>query len=171
VVTVKPGGEPLPREASRVFYLLEEAGMKAPPRSVRRLVIVLVDDSGQSALAALRYARSLRLTTVRAVHLVLDGQHAERLGASWPPDTRMPLELVDCPGRRLLRCAADLVRGEAELPGAEVTVILPRPGVSPLCGSRAGHLADVLSEVPGIAVAIVSPSRAVPDSPGHSEPT
>jgi hypothetical protein len=40
--------------------------MEATPRFVRRVVIVLVDDSGQSTIAALRYAISLRRPTVWA---------------------------------------------------------------------------------------------------------
>src|SRR5260370_28959373 len=138
--------------------------MEATPRFIRRVVIVLVNDSGQSAIAALRYARSLRPTTVRAVHVVIDGQQAERLRASWPPGPRVSLELVDCPDRSLARCAADLVRHEAKLPGAQVTVILLRRSVSPLRGGTASHIAEVLSEVPDVAVTIVPPSTAAPES-------
>ncbi len=70
--------------------------MEPTPRFVRRVVIVFVKDSGPSAIAALRRARSLRPTTVRAVHFVLDSQRAERLRADWPPDAHVPLELVEC---------------------------------------------------------------------------
>jgi hypothetical protein len=109
--------------------------MEATPRFVRRVVIVFVDDSGPSTIAALRRARSLRPTTVRAVHFVIDGQHSERLRADWPPDAHVPPELVDCPGRSLAGCAVDLIRDEAELPGAEVTVILPRQSIAtPMAG-------------------------------------
>jgi hypothetical protein len=62
----------------------------------------------------------------RAVHLVIDSHRAGRLRAAWPPGAHVPLELVDCSGRSLARCAADLIRHEAEVPGTEVTVILPR---------------------------------------------
>lgn len=140
--------------------------MEATPRFVRRMVIVLVNDSGQSTLAALRYAMSLRPTMARAVHLVIDSQQAEQLRAAWPPDARVSLELVDCAGRSLTRCTADLIRREAELPGAQVTVILPRRSFSPLHGGTAGQIADVLSQVPGVAVTIVPPSRAAPESSG-----
>jgi len=100
--------------------------MEATPRFVRRVVIVLIDDSGQSTIAALRYAMSLlRPTMSRAVHFVIDSQQADRLRAAWPPDARVPLELVDCPGQSLPGCAAGLVRQEAELPGTQVTVVLP----------------------------------------------
>lgn len=103
---------------------------------------------------------------LRAVHFVIDSQQADRLGAAWPPGARVSLEFVDCPGRDLPRCAADLVRHEAELPGAVVTVVLPRRSLSPLRGGTAGEVADALSQVPDIAVTIVPPSRAAPESPG-----
>jgi hypothetical protein len=136
--------------------------MEATPRLVRRVVIVLVNDSGRSATAALRYARSLHPTMLRAVHFVMDRQQADRLGAAWPSDARGPLKVVDCPGRDLPRCAADLVRRQAELPGAQVTVVLPRRSLSPLRGGTAGQIADALNQVPDVAVTIVPPSQAAP---------
>ena len=115
--------------------------MEATPRFVRRVVNVFVDDSSLFTFAALRRARSLRPTTVRAVHFVIDGRHSERLRADWPPDARVPLELVDCPGRSLAGCAVDLIRHEAELPGAEVTVILPRHSIAAPIGRTGLDLA------------------------------
>ena len=154
--------------------------MEATPRFVRRVVIVFVGDSGQSTIAALRRARNLRPMTVRAVHFVLDSQRAERLRAAWPPDPRMLLEFVDCPGRSLARCAADLVRHEAELPDAEVTVILPRHSIAPpssgrtgigVPGGTAGQIAQELGQVPDVAVMIIAAPRAAPESSGRSEPS
>jgi len=145
--------------------------MEATPRFVRRVVIVFVGDSDQSTIAALRRARSLRPTTVRAVHLVLDSQRAEQLRAAWPPDPRMPLEFVDCSGRSLARCAVDLVRHEAELPGAEVTVILPGHSIAPpssgrtgigVPGGMAGQIAKEQGQVPDVAVMIIAAPRATP---------
>ena len=153
--------------------------MEATPRFVRRVVIVFVDDSGQSTIAALRYARSLRPTMVRAVHFVLDSQRAERLRAAWPPDPRASLEFVDCSGQSLARCAVDLVRHEAELPGAKVTVILPRHRIAPpmgrtgiaVPGGTAGQFAQDLGQVPDVTVTIFALPRAAPESSGRSEPS
>jgi hypothetical protein len=145
-----------------------EAGMDETPRYSRRAVIVFVDDLDLSTAAALRYARSLRPATLRMVHFVIDSQQAQRLRAAWPPDHGVPLELVDCPGRRLTRCAADLTRHEAELPGAQVTVIVPGRGSSSLPGRlwhgrTAGKIAAALSRVPNVAVTVIPPSRATPE--------
>lgn len=85
--------------------------MDETPRYSRRVVIVFVDDFSPSTVAALRYARSLRPSTSRAVHVVIDSEQAQRLRAAWPPDHSVPLEVVDCPDRRLTRCVADLAPG------------------------------------------------------------
>ncbi len=130
------------------------------PNYTRRVVIVFVDDFDLSTIAALRYAKSLRPTTVRAVHFVIDSEQAERLRAAWLPDRSVSLEFVDCPDRRLTRCAADLVSHEAEPPGTQVTAILPRRSFSPLLGRllhdrTADKIAGVVSRVPNAAATII----------------
>ena len=60
--------------------------MEATPRFVRRMVIVLVNDSGQSTLAALRYAMSLRPTMARAVPW---SSTASRRSSFVPPGRQM----------------------------------------------------------------------------------
>ena len=134
-----------------------------PPRQpnyTRRVVIVFVDDFDLSTIAALRYAKSLRPTTVRAVHFVIDSEQAERLRAAWLPDRSISLEFMDCPDRRLTRCAAELVSHEAEAPGTQVTAILPRRSFSPLLGRllhdrTADKIAGVVSRVPNAAATII----------------
>jgi hypothetical protein len=131
-----------------------------PPNYTRRVVIVFVDDFDLATLAALRYAKSLRATTVRAVHFVIDSEQAERLRAGWLPDRGVSLDFVDCPDRRLTRCAADLVTHEAEAPGTQVTAILPRRSFAPLLGRllhdrTADKIAGVVSRVPNAAATII----------------
>ena len=70
------------------------------PNYSRRVVIVFVDDFDLSTIAALRYARSLRPTSLRAVHFVIDTEQAEKLRAAWRPDRSVPLDFVDCPDRQ-----------------------------------------------------------------------
>jgi hypothetical protein len=121
---------------------------------------VFVDDFDLSTVAAIRYAKSLRPTTVRAVHFVIDTAQAERLRAAWLPDRNVSLEFIDCPDRRLTRAAADLVSHEAETPGTQVTAILPRRSFSPLLGRllhdrTADKIAGVVSRVPNAAATII----------------
>ncbi|HYX57868.1 MAG TPA: OB-fold nucleic acid binding domain-containing protein, partial [Streptosporangiaceae bacterium] len=152
------------RTESRVLENIgERRASGEPPRQpnyTRRVVIVFVDDFDLATLAALRYAKSLRPTTVRAVHFVLDSEQAERLRAAWLPDRSVTLEFVDCPDRRLTRCAADLVSHEAKAPGTQVTAILPRRSFSPLLGRllhdrTADKIAGVVSRVPNAAATII----------------
>ena len=130
------------------------------PNYTRRVVIVFVDDFDLSTIAALRYARSLRPTAVRAVHFVIDSEQAEWLRAAWLPDRNVSLEFIDCPDRRLTRCAADLVAHETKEPGTQVTAILPRRSFSPLLGRllhdrTADKIAGVVSRVPNAAATII----------------
>ena len=148
--------------------------MEETPHHGRRVVLVFVDDFEVHTIAALRYARSLRPTTLRAVHVVIDSQQAERLRAAWPPDCGVPLEFMDCADRGLTQCTGDLVRHEAEPPGAQVSVILPGRSFSPqtgglLHGRTADKIAGVVSGVPNAAIIIIPPSGAAsePPIPGH----
>ena len=132
-----------------------------PPTFARRTVFVFVDDLDLATVAGLRYARSLRPTTLRAVHFVIDSAQADTLRRDWVrAHTGVVLDFVDCADRRLARCAAELVSAEAELPGVGVTVILPRRGYSPLLGRllhdrTADRIASAVSRIPHAAATIV----------------
>jgi amino acid transporter len=132
-----------------------------PPTYTRRTVFVFVDDFDLATIAALRYARSLRPTTLHAVHFVIDNVQADILRRDWvAANTGIPLDFVDCADRRLARCAAELVSAEAALPGVGVTAILPRRGYSPLLGRllhdrTADKIAAVVSRIPHAAATIV----------------
>jgi hypothetical protein len=130
------------------------------PNYSRRVVIIFVDDFDLSTIAAIRYAKGLRPTTMRAVHFVTDTEQAEKLRQAWLPDKSVALEFVDAPDRRLTRAAAELVSQEAATPGTQVTVILPRRSFSPLLGRllhdrTADKIAGVVSRVPNAAATII----------------
>ena len=153
------------RTEARVLETIGErrassGGVQRQPNYSRRVVIVFVDDFDLSTVAALRYAKSLRPTVVRAVHFVIDTEKAEQLRAAWLPDRHVSLEFIDCPDRRLNRAAAELVSREAETPGTQVTAILPRRSFSPLLGRllhdrTADKIAGVVSRVPNAAATII----------------
>ncbi len=130
------------------------------PNYSRRVVVIFVDDFDLSTIAAIRYAKGLRPTTMRAVHFVIDTEQAEKLRQAWLPDKSVSLEFVDAPDRRLNRAAAELVSQEAATPGTQVTVILPRRSFSPLLGRllhdrTADKIAAVVSRVPNAAATII----------------
>ena len=122
---------------------------------------VFVDDFDLATLAGLRYARSLRPTSLRAVHFVIDSTQAARLRQDWVrANTGVVLDLVDCPDRRLAKAAAEMVQAEAQLPGVGVTAVLPRRSYAPLLGRllhdrTADRIASVVSQIPHAAATIV----------------
>jgi amino acid transporter len=132
-----------------------------PPTYARRTVYLFVDHFDLATVAALRYARSLRPTTLTAVHFVIDSAQAATLRQDWlNARTGVTLDFIDCADRRLARAAAELVSAEAEVPGVGVTAILPRRGYSPLLGRllhdrTADRIAGVVSRIPHAAATIV----------------
>jgi hypothetical protein len=94
----------------------------------RHVVLVLVENLDRSAARAIQYARTLTPNELRAVHVAVDLPRAEALAKDWRRLglARLPLELVDCPDRRLTRCVLEVV-AEALADGhTEVSVLIPR---------------------------------------------
>jgi amino acid transporter len=132
-----------------------------PPNHPRRTVLVLVDDVDLATIAGLRYARSLHPTELRAVHFVIDQARADHLRDQWlRADRGMPLDMVECPDRRIEHAAGDLVLKETAQPGTHVTVVLPRRSYPPLLGRlmhdrTADKIARVTSRIRRSAATIV----------------
>jgi len=132
-----------------------------PPNYSRRVVLLLVDDYDPAAIAALKYARSLRPTVLRAVHFSLDSARADQLRLRWlDAGTGIPLELADCPDRRLAHAAARLATSLTSAPGTHVTIVLPRRSYPPLAGRllhdhTADRIARDVSRVPDATATIV----------------
>jgi amino acid transporter len=155
----------LNRQYRMEAHVLEHIGAReappTPPTYSRRTVYVFVDEFDLATLAALRYARSLRPTSLRAVHFVLDSAQASKLRQDWlRANTGVAIDLVDCPDRRLARAAAEMVQAEALLPGVGVTAVLPRRTYSPLLGRllhdrTADQIAGVVSQIPHAVATIV----------------
>ena len=133
----------------------------AAPNFPRRTVFLFVDSFDLATLAGLRYAKSQRPTTLRAVHFVIDTAQADLLRDDWTrAGVDVVLDFIDCADRRLARCAAELVSGEAAQPGTQVTVVLPRRSYSLLLGRllhdrTADKIAAVVSQIPNSAATIV----------------
>ena len=144
--------------------VLEDIGGRKPPdppNYARRVVLVFVDEFNLATIAALRYARGLRPTVLRAVHFVIDQEQADELRQEWLRAERgIPLDLVDCPDRRVARAAGELVAREAAQPGTQVTVVLPRRSYAPVLGrllhdQTADKIARVVSRIPRSAATII----------------
>jgi len=118
----------------------------------RNTVLLLVDQLDISAAHGIQYARTLLPDELRAVHIAIDLQAAEQLVDEWLRLglTRFPLEIVDCPDRRIARAVTEVVAEALADGNTEVTVLVPRRGYK-----RAWHrlLHDNTSESIAKAVA------------------
>jgi amino acid transporter len=94
----------------------------------RHVVLVLVDSLDLSAARAIQYARTLAPDELRAVHVACDLNRAEELAAEWRRLglARVPLELVDCPDRRIARSVLEVVAEATANGETEVSVLVPR---------------------------------------------
>jgi amino acid transporter len=151
-------------ESEVLEALTDSDSQSAPPPAphyARRTVFVLVDSFDLATMAAIRYAKSLRPTTIRAVHFVIDTARAEKLREEWTRVGRgLPLDFIDVPDRRITAAAAELVKREVGDPLTHVTVVLPRRTYSPLLGRllhdrTADKIATVVSRIPRSAATIV----------------
>jgi hypothetical protein len=128
----------------------------------RHTVLLLVDDLDRAAARGIRYARSLMPDEMRAVHIAIDLEAADALMDEWLRLglTRFPLELVDCPDRRVVRCVLEVV-AEALADGrTEVTVLVTtrtyRRAWHRLLHDRTGDaIAKTLARVPHANVTVV----------------
>jgi amino acid transporter len=146
---------------TEVLETISENQPPPAPHYTRRTVFVFVDGFDLATLAALRYARSLRPTTIRAVHFVIDSVRADKLREKWVrADRGVTLDFIDVADRRLTRAAAELVEREVADPGTHVTVVLPRRSYSALLGRllhdrTADKIAAVVSRIPRSAATII----------------
>ena len=109
--------------------LEEEAAELAGRRILPKLtVLVMVDEVNRATARALQYGRSLHPSEIRAVHFAIDEQKAKALAEEWTTLGlgRIPLQIVECPDRRVANAALKVAAKEARMGDREVTVLLPR---------------------------------------------
>jgi amino acid transporter len=119
----------LNRQYEREAVLLETDVPAAATAPIlrRHVVLVFVDRLDMASARAIQYARTLTPDELRAVHFALDDDKAQELAEEWTRTglERVPLELVDCPDRRLTRAAVECVVRELADGETEVSVLLP----------------------------------------------
>lgn len=109
--------------------LMGDAELAATAPILRRhTVLVLVDKIDRTAARAIQYARTLTPDELRAVHIAIDEQHAAELADKWGrlALSRLPLEIRECPDRRINRAVLELVAEAAADRQTEVTILIPR---------------------------------------------
>jgi amino acid transporter len=128
----------------------------------RHSVIVLVDSIDRSAARAIQYARTLMPDDLRAVHIAIDEQHADELARKWAtlPLAALPLEIRECPDRRIERGVLEIVAELAADGQTEVSVLIPRrvyrSAWHRLLHDKTGDaIADALDDVPHANVTFV----------------
>ena len=95
------------------------------------------------------------------MHFVIDSERADELRQDWLRAERgIPLDLVECPDRRVARAAGEFVAREASQPDTYVTVVLPRRSYATLFGrllhdQTADKIARVVSRIPRSAATII----------------
>ncbi len=146
------------RREARALELVTAAVGVDPTRAhyARHVVLVFVDRLDLALLRALRYAGSLRPTDLRAIHLSLDNTASAELERQWVEHglgDRVPLQVVECADRRLIRGAGEIALDTVIQERAEVTALLPRrtfPSLSQrlLHDRTADRIAEALSRIP-----------------------
>jgi amino acid transporter len=129
----------------------------------RHDVTVLVDNFDLATIGAVRYARSLKPRNLSAVHFVIDDRKAEALSQEWAKSEAcadVPLELIDCPDRRLANSAVDYAIRATSENDVELTLLLPRRSYSKILGwllhdQTAEDIARPISQLDRVVATIV----------------
>jgi amino acid transporter len=127
----------------------------------RNVVVILIDRIDLATARAIQYARSLTPDDLRAVHFNIDHSRSEALIERWQRLglSRLPLDVIDCPDRRLTRAslelAAELADGETE-----VSILLPRRSYGKawrriLHDQTADQIVEVVSQLSHVNATIV----------------
>ena len=124
--------------------------------------IVLVDRIDMATARAIQYARNLNPDELYAVHLNIDHRRAERIMSRWTDLglTRLPLEVIEVPDRRLSHAAQQLAARAAADGHTEVSVLIPvrayrRSWSVLLHGKNADRLVRALGQVPHVNATMV----------------
>ncbi len=154
----------LHREYVGEAQLLEVGAARSASAPILRhhVVVVLVDRLDMATARAIQYARTLSPDDLRAAHFDIDNREARELQDEWRRLglSRLPLDVIECPDRRLSRAAVELVADAVVDGDTECTVLLPRRtfalGWQRLLHDRtADKIAAIVSQVPHVAATII----------------
>jgi amino acid transporter len=114
-------------ESERVALETDVPAAATAPILRRHVVMVFVDRLDLAAARAIQYARTLTPDELRAVHFVVDDEAGQRLADEWRRLglSRVRLDMVACPDRRLTQAAVEHVAYELSDGETEVSVLLP----------------------------------------------
>jgi amino acid transporter len=128
----------------------------------RHAVIVLVDRLDLATARAVQYARTLSPDQLRAVHFAVDPRVAATLEDDWGRLglQRLPLDVIECPDRRLGRAALELAAEVVDGGDTELTLLLPRRDYNGawarlLHDRTADSIVEIVSQLPHVNATIV----------------
>ncbi len=138
-----------------------EAAVEAKPLP-RHVALVLVDSLDLATARCIQYARTMSVDELRAVHFVLDSARAQSIADRWVRLglSRLPLELVECPDRRVVRAVVEMAAEAAADGRTEVSVLMPRRSYSFGLGrllhdSNGERIAAAISRLDHVSATIV----------------
>ena len=90
-------------------------------------VVVLVSAVNQATMRALAYAQGLQATSLRALSVSMEPEHASRMLEAWEDwGVRIPLEIIDSPFRSITETVREYLRDlHPDGRGSVVTCVLP----------------------------------------------
>ncbi|MDQ6783527.1 MAG: OB-fold nucleic acid binding domain-containing protein, partial [Actinomycetota bacterium] len=148
-------------EASVLGEAAGDAAAEAKPLR-RQVALILVDRLDLATARAMQYAQTFNVDELRAVHFVIDTTRAKALRARWVRLglSRIPLQEVECPDRRVVRACLEMAYDEAADGETEVNILLPRRSYKRawsrfLHNSNGERIAATLSRVPHVNATIV----------------
>jgi amino acid transporter len=152
------------RQYGREAAQLEEGAQAAAEAPVlgRHVVVVLVDRLDLATARALQYARTLHPDELRVVHFCIDNREANALEAEWSRLglSRLPLDVVECPDRRLSRATLELAADTVADGDTELSILLPRRGYAGgwnrlLHDRTADRIATTVGQLPHVNATVV----------------
>ncbi|HET9077174.1 MAG TPA: OB-fold nucleic acid binding domain-containing protein [Acidimicrobiales bacterium] len=128
----------------------------------RHTAIVLVDRIDLATARAIQYARNLSPDELYAVHLNVDNRRAEAIMRRWQDLglSRLALEVIEVPDRRLSHAAMELASRAAADEQTEVSVLIPTRAYTGswavlLHGKNANRLVRALGQIPHVNATVV----------------
>ncbi|HET9691988.1 MAG TPA: amino acid permease [Acidimicrobiales bacterium] len=148
-------------EASVLGETAADVAAEARPLP-RTVALLLIDRLDLATARAIQYAKTLNVDELLAVHFVIDAERASRLQARWVRLglDRLPLELVECPDRRVVRACLETVEDRLSDGRTSVTVLLPRRSYKRawsrfLHDATGERIAAAVSRLPNVSATIV----------------
>ena len=128
----------------------------------RHAVVVLIDKIDRTSARAIQYARTLHPDRLWAVHIAVDEIHASELADEWSALAlkQLPLDIRECPDRRINRTVLEVVHELAADGDTEVSILIPRREYRSrwhrlLHDHTADGIAKAISDVPHANVTFV----------------